>query len=430
MSREHKRLGWRLGAAALLFVLGVGTGLGLAAWGGEVQAKGRAENGVYQRLSVFAKVLNYVETNYVDAVDSETLIYGAVKGLLDTLDPHSSFLPPDVFKELKIDTTGEYQGLGLMIDYDETSPDGGFIIQDVIPGGPADKVKLRRGDGLIKVDGVDLAGMSMQEATRLLRGPIGSVVHLTVQSTADSTLREIPLVRAVVHMTAVASATYKPLGYIRIKAFQNQTAREVRRTVNRWLSQNPPAVKGIVLDLRNNPGGLLDEAVGVADIFLDKGVIVSVEGRNTLVAERSMARKENTWASIPLALLMNGGSASAAEVVAGALQDSSRALIVGSRSYGKGSVQNIIDLEDGSGLKLTVARYFTPKHRSIHGVGIEPDMPVADPRELLMPVEDARQVLAPSMKALIAPRPETGIAADDWPLLVAYAKLVGDTQRK
>ena len=425
MSTKHNGIGWRLGAAALVFVQGMGAGLGLAAWSGQAQAKGWAENGVCQRLSVFAKVLNYVETNYVDPVDSETLIYGAVKGLLDTLDPHSNFLPPDVFKELKIDTTGEYQGLGLMIDYDETSPDGSFIIQEVIPGGPADKVKLRRGDGILKIDGVTLAGMSMQEATRLLRGPIGSVVQLTVRSQADDTLREIPLVRAVVRLTAVESTTFAPLGYIRIKAFQNQTARDVRRTVNRWLAQNPPAVRGIVLDLRNNPGGLLDEAVGVADIFMDEGVIVSVEGRNTMVAERSMAHKENTYATVPLALLMNGGSASAAEVLAGALQDTSRALIVGSCSYGKGSVQNLIDLEDGSGLKLTVALYFTPKHRPTQGVGIEPDLNVSDPGELLMPLEDARNVLAPAIKELVTPRPKTGIAADDWPLLVAYAKLVG-----
>ena len=425
MSTKHNTIGWRLGAAAVVFAMGMGAGLGLAAWSGQAQAKGRAENGVYQRLSVFARVLNYVETNYVDPVDSETLIYGAIKGLLDTLDPHSNFLPPDVFKELKIDTTGEYQGLGLIIDYDETSPDGSFIIQEVIPGGPADKVKLRRGDALLKIDGVTLAGMSMQEATRLLRGPIGSVVQLTVRGAADETLREIPLVRAVVRLTAVDSTTYPPLGYIRIKAFQNQTARDVRRTVNHWMTQSPPAVRGIVLDLRNNPGGLLDEAVGVADIFMDKGVIVSVEGRNTMVAERSMAHKENTYASVPLALLMNGGSASAAEVLAGALQDTSRALVVGSRSYGKGSVQNIIDLEDGSGLKLTVARYFTPKHRSIHGVGIEPDLNVSDPRDLLMPLADARNVLAPAMKKLVAPRPKTGIPDDDWPLLVAYAKLTG-----
>ena len=422
--RDQKNSGyWKVAGGVALFGLGVLCGLVLATTPSKAQAG--ANDAVYQRLGLFAKILNYVETNYVDPISHEQLIYGAIKGMLDSLDPHSVFLPPDVFKELKINTTGEFQGLGLIIDYNADRKEGGFSVQSVLNGSPAAAMGIRRGDRLVRIDGQDLDGRTLQEVVRLLRGPVGSSVTLTMDGVEGRGLRDMVLVRAVVRFSSVESAAYPPVGYIRVKSFQNQTAREVKKAVHQFMAPGSGTDQGIIIDLRDNPGGLLDEAVAIADIFLKDGPIVSVEGRNSLVSEQSNARPEDTFATVPVALVVNGGSASASEVLAGAMKDTSRAAIVGQRTYGKGSVQNIIDLEDGSGLKLTVARYYTPRHRSIQGVGVEPDLEVPDPRDMLLPPDDVRQNLSPKLKAMLEKNPNAGLPKDDWPLQAAYTLVAG-----
>lgn len=338
------------------------------AWASGPPAEDRAEN-TYRKLEVFARVLSYVQSNYVDEVDEEALVHGAIRGMLETLDPHTQYLPPDVFKQVKADTSGELGSLGLEV----VPKDEALVVVAPIDGTPAQRAGLQAGDVLLRIDAEPTRGMDLVRALQKLRGPPGQKVNLTILREGFAAPREFIVVKERLRLAPVEGTLYRGFAHLRVKSFQEHTGAALGQELRRLRRLNGKAeLKGVVLDLRNNPGGLLDQAVAVADRFLEGGlVIVSTKGRTGVTQERSRAR--DTEPGYPLVVLVNAGSASASEVVAGALQDHHRATILGTPTFGKGSVQTLIELEDGSGLKLTIARYVTPRGRNIQERGIVPD---------------------------------------------------------
>lgn len=330
----------------------------------------------YEQLELFARVLSYVENSYVEPVDSRRLIHGAIRGMLETLDPHTVFMPPELFKEMKIDTSGEYGGLGI-----EVARKGErLVVVTPIDDTPAARAGLRAGDEILAVDGQSTEGLDTAQVLQLMRGPAGKRVLLTILRQGFNAPREIAIIRDHIRINSVEGALYEGLGHVRVKNFQERTDLYVRRELDRLRKLNGgKELRGLVLDVRNNPGGLLDQAVAVSDLFLPGNLpIVSTRGRNGTQVTEERSRERDTEPAYPLVVLVNAGSASASEIVAGALQDHQRATLIGTPTFGKGSVQTIIELEDGSGLKLTIARYYTPKGRSIQERGITPDYVVQD----------------------------------------------------
>ncbi|MFH1810894.1 MAG: S41 family peptidase [Pseudomonadota bacterium] len=358
--------------AGALFGLVVGILLGAAA-----PALSRDPDRSYRSLRIFSQVFNYIENNYVDSIEQKTLVYGAIVGMMGTLDPYTVFLPPDQYQKIKEDTTGEFGGLGIEIGL----KDGWLTIIAPIADSPAARAGLKSGDRIIAIEGKTAEGVSVADSVALLRGPPNTRITLTVQRDGWDAPRDVALVRQKLRLNPVEDRMLQAgLGYVRIKSFQERTEHELKKALDRLTRQAREAgregLEGLVLDLRDNPGGLVDEAVRVSDLFLDSGDIVTTEGRNRRHVERQVAHRRGTQPRYPVAVLVNEGSASASEIVAGALQDHARAVVVGQRSFGKGSVQTIIELDDGSGLKLTVARYFTPSGRSINEHAIDPDLVV------------------------------------------------------
>jgi carboxyl-terminal processing protease len=394
-------------------------------------ALSRAQTGeVFSKLDVFARVLHYVQTNYVDPVDDKILIYGAIRGMLDTLDPHTVFMPPDIYQEMKIDTTGEFQGLGLVIE----ARDDRLAVVDPIPDSPAERAGVQRGDIIVAIDGASTQGMTLQKAIEHMRGRIGTSVALTIEREGLARPETLSIMRARITMNSVTGRLLDSgIGYVRVTSFQDHTAAQLTAEIKKIAVECQGPLEGLVLDLRGNPGGLFTEAVRMCDEFLRGGVIVTTEGRNGTHIEREDAHDSGVYLAGRLVVLINGGTASASEIVAGALKDHKRALLVGNRSFGKGSVQNIIDLDDGSGLKITVARYFTPNRQPIDREGIAPDVNVAQPDELRLSVRDNKLAAdelpvaftdEKGLKLLKAvARPES-ISADDHQLLAAYNYLV------
>jgi carboxyl-terminal processing protease len=321
----------------------------------------------FEKLDVFARVLAYVEQNYVEDVDENRLVYGAAKGMVHTLDPHSAFMTPDEYRDMKADTEGEFGGVGVEVD-----DDGGVIVViETIPASPAARAGLVKGDRIVAVDDVPTKG---QTGSGRLRGRPGTSLALTVDRVGWGEPRRMTLVRELIHVRAVESSLLPGgVGYVRLKQFQERADEEMAAALTHLQSEAGGHLTGLVLDLRGNPGGLLDQAVKISDLFLSSGVIVTTVGRGGHKLDEERARSYGTWDSFPIVCLVNGASASASEIVAGALQDHRRATILGTTTYGKGSVQSIFDLGDGSGLKLTVARYLTPSGRTIQGKGIAPD---------------------------------------------------------
>jgi carboxyl-terminal processing protease len=362
------------------FFVGILCGLVLAAGAG-VASAGADIDGTYKKLRVFSQVLTYIQQNYVDELDGDELVYDAVTGMLSGLDPHTTFMRPAEYEKLREDTAGEFGGLG--IEVGAARREGGDVIeiQVVHADSPGAHAGLKAGDKILAVDTESMRGKPLEASVRLMRGVPGTRVVLTVERKGWDRPREIPLVRRQVR---VPSVDWDDLGngvsYVRIRAFQERTDQELAHTLadarKRARAQGRDLPAGLVLDLRDNPGGLLDEGVRVADRFLGTGIIVTTQGRNPRNTERETARPEGTEPDYPLVLLVNDGTASASEIVAGALQDHKRAVVVGTRTFGKGSVQTLFGLDDGAGLKLTIARYFTPSGRSIQDVGIQPDIPV------------------------------------------------------
>jgi len=341
----------------------------------------------YKDLELFSKVLNLVRENYVEDVDDQDLLYGAIHGLMSTLDPHSLFMPADVYKDLKVDTEGKFGGVGLEI----TQKDNDLIIVTPIEGSPASKAGLKEKDRILKIDGVSTKELGLSESVKKMRGPRGSRVSLLILREGSKELQEVTLVRDIIRIKSVRSEIPEAgFGYIRINAFQEKTSEELERALENLEKKSPERLKGLIIDLRNNPGGLLDEAVDVSDLFLESGTIVTTVSREKEIDKR-VATKEGTEPTYPIILLVNGGTASAAEIVAGALQDHKRAVVLGTQTFGKGSVQTVVEIGSGAALKLTVAKYYTPNGRSIQAKGITPDIVVNPQKEGDKPKESLRE---------------------------------------
>ena len=344
-------------------------GIWITAWSGV----GLASDTTYEKLDVFAQVLQYIQNSYVDDVQSTKLIYGAIRGMLKTLDPHSSFMTPEEFRVMQEDTSGHFGGVGVEIEKTE----GVLTVVSPIDDTPAQRAGILSGDQIIKIDGKSVRSMDVTEATRQIKGVPGTKVVLNIDRDTFDNPKDFVLIRQRIRINPVEKSMPMPgYGLVRIRTFTERTERYLIEAINALRIEAKGPLKGLVLDLRNNPGGLLNQAVRVADRFIASGVIVETRGRRKKV-DRDMAHEQGTEPNYPMICLVNGGSASASEIVAGALQDHNRALIMGVRSFGKGSVQTVVGLKDGSGLKLTMARYYTPKKRSIQELGIEPDVVVA-----------------------------------------------------
>ncbi|MFA5903102.1 MAG: S41 family peptidase [Desulfobacula sp.] len=332
-----------------------------------------ADDKTYNSLKMFTDVLEELEKNYVDDVNSEALIHNAIKGMVGNLDPHSSFMPPEAFDELQDDTKGEFSGIGIVI----TMKDGILTVVSPIEGTPAYKAGIQAGDSIIRIDDKSTKDMELWEAVNMMRGPQNKPVRIAIIREGEPDAIEYSINRDLIPMESVRSATLKPgFGYLRVTNFRMNTFDDIKTHLDRLEAENKD-IKGLVMDLRDNPGGLLDQAVKISDLFLTKGDIVSIKGKQERNSQVFRALEGKDDRKYPVVILINGGSASASEIVAGALQDQSRALILGTTSFGKGSVQTVRSLKDGYGIKYTIARYYTPNGRSIQAKGIEPDIEVA-----------------------------------------------------
>ena len=324
-------------------------------------------------LRTFADVFDRIKKAYVEDVDDKTLLENAIQGMLTELDPHSAYLKPDAYSDLQINTTGEFGGLGI-----EVGMENGFVkVITPIDDTPAKEAGVEAGDLIIKLDTTPVKGLSLGEAVKLMRGKPGSNIVLTVIRAGVDKPLEITVTRAIIQVQSVRGRLLEPnFGYVRLSEFQIHTGSEMVKLIEKLMKKNNNQLKGMVLDLRNNPGGVLQAAVDVTDAFLNEGLVVYTQGRLPDSDMKFRATPGDMLDGLPLVVLVNGGSASASEIVAGALQDHSRAVIMGTTTFGKGSVQTVLPLHNNRALKLTTARYYTPNGRSIQAEGIEPDIKV------------------------------------------------------
>ncbi len=361
-------------AAAIMAFLAVP--VGITAWS---QDKGGAKNAatgdkseLYQQLNLFGDVLERVRRDYVEPVDEKTLIENAINGMLSALDPHSSYMNPKSYKDMQVQTKGEFGGLGIEV----TMENGLVKVVSPIDDTPASKAGLQAGDLIFALDGEPVQGLTLQEAVEKMRGKAGTPIKISIRRAGKDPF-DVSLTREVIK---VRSVRYRleagDIGYIRVTSFTEQTTTGVLDAVEKLKKEAGGKLKGFILDLRNNPGGLLDQAIALSDAFLDKGEIVSVKARKNEDVQRWNAKPGDVAGGLPIVILMNGGSASASEIVAGALQDHKRAIVLGTRSFGKGSVQTIMQVTGGGAIRLTTALYFTPSGRSIQKEGIKPDIEV------------------------------------------------------
>lgn len=350
----------------VLISLFVGGALFLSGSDGEV---GADTKDVYRNIEIFTEVLRQIEKSYVEPQDPQELIYGAIKGMVHNLDPHSSFMTKEEYRELMLETKGSFTGIGVEI----TVKDNVLTVVSPIEGTPAYKVGMKAGDKIIKIENKRTKDMSLMEAVKKIRGPKGTKVNLTIMREGEAKPLEFSITRGVIPLISVRQYFLTPeIGYVRISNFQSKTAKDLSAALEEM--EKGREIKGLILDLRNNPGGLLSQAIEVSDLFLNSGLIVSTKGRISSQNITATAHTDKKPRTYPIIVLINSGSASAAEIVAGALQDNKRALVLGTRSFGKGSVQTILPLSDGSGLRLTTARYYTPSGKSIQSSGIVPDI--------------------------------------------------------
>ncbi|MCX6119797.1 MAG: S41 family peptidase [Proteobacteria bacterium] len=348
----------------------------------------------YKNLETLARGMFYLESMYVDPekVKDSSLVQNALKGIIEHLDPHTMYMPSKAFEQMTSDTQGKFGGVGIIVSQER----GQLIVVSPIEDTPAAKAGIKAGDEIVEIDDLPIAKIKSNDPTEKMRGEPGSSMKLTIKRKDVESPLKFTLVREIIKVKSVRSISLDDdVLYARITSFQENTGQELEAI----LAKNSPNLKGLVLDLRDNPGGLLDQAVSVSDLFIESGIIVSTVGRDREKVEREFARKRGTFSNFPMVVLLNGGSASASEIVAGCLQDHQRALIVGTTSFGKGSVQTLLSLPDGSGLKLTVARYYTPKDRSIQAKGITPDIVV--PEKIV--------VETPADKATNSPRKESDL---------------------
>jgi carboxyl-terminal processing protease len=353
---------------------------GLGFWFGYHYQKGlQADSTPYRELEKLAKVLQFVESNYVSDVKAQHLVESAVKGVLAGLDPHSAYLNQEVFREMREETSGKFSGLGVEV----TIRDGSILVVSPIEGSPADRAGVRPGDVIIRIDGKSTRNVNLADAINMMRGKMGSKITLTVERKGQTSPMQFVLVRDNIKVQSVRSQRLSDnLGYFRITSFMERTSDDLAKAFDQL--QSAGALRGLILDLRGNPGGLLDQAVRVVNLFIDEGPVVYTVGRDKAKKEIEYAQRGRMKTELPLVVLVDSSSASASEIVAGALQDYRRAVVAGSRTFGKGSVQTVVPLGDDSGLKLTVARYYTPSGRSIQVQGIEPDVQIeaVDPKVL------------------------------------------------
>jgi len=342
-----------------------------------------SDNSTYQQLNLFGDVFEKVRSAYVEPVTDQQLIEAAIKGMLSSLDPHSSYMDPKEWDDMQVQTKGEFGGLGIEV----TMENGVIKVVSPMDGTPAAKAGIQPGDLIVELDGKPVMGLTLSQAVDKMRGPIDSKIVLTVKRGTKDPF-DVTLVRAEIKIPSVTGELIGNVGYVRIAQFSEQTASGLQDAISKIRGEAGKKLEGLVLDLRNNPGGLLEQAIAVSDDFLDKGEIVSTRGRDPSQAQRYNATPGDLLDGGPLVVLINGGSASASEIVAGALQDHHRAILLGTRSFGKGSVQTIIPIPGHGAIRLTTARYYTPSGRSIQALGIQPDIvveqakvePIAEPQ--------------------------------------------------
>lgn len=337
---------------------------------GQVQAESsKSARDTYKQLELFGTVLDRIRADYVEEVSDAELIKAAIDGMLSSLDPHSSYLDEEDRERLDVDTRGEFGGLGI-----EVTMEGGYVkVVSPIDDTPAAKAGLKPNDLIIALDGKSVRGMALSDAVKLMRGKVGEKIKLTVRRGEDTPF-DVEIIRDVIKVSPVRARAEGKVGYIRVSSFSRQTEPNLVKAVKQLRDEIGTDIEGFILDLRNNPGGLLDQAISVSDAFLEKGEIVSTRGREKEKAQRYNAESGDITDGLPLVVLINGGSASASEIVAGALHDHNRAILIGERTFGKGSVQTIQRIPGHGAIRLTIARYYTPSGTSIQAKGIEPDI--------------------------------------------------------
>ena len=330
-----------------------------------------SNNELYEKIDLFGEVLEKIKKDYVDDVDQTKMMDSAINGVLQSLDPYSAYMSPELFKEMQTDTRGEFGGLGI-----EISMEAGVVkVISPIDDTPAAKAGIKAGDYIVKIGKEQVQGKSLVEAVKLMRGPVGTSIDLTVRRKNVKKSLEFKIMRKIIEVQSVSSkiiSEEKNLGYVRLKSFNENSDKQILKSITEF--EKNPKIKGYVLDLRNNPGGLLTQAINITDIFLDDGEIVSTKGRKISETRKFFARKGDEIQGKPIVVIINNGSASASEIFAGALKDHKRAIILGENSYGKGSVQSVIPLNNGGGIRLTISKYYLPSGKSISEVGVTPDI--------------------------------------------------------
>ncbi len=330
-----------------------------------------SNNALYEKIDLFGEVLEKIKKDYVDDVDQADVIDSAINGVLQSLDPYSAYMSPELFKEMQTDTRGEFGGLGIEIGMEA----GVVKVISPIDDTPAEKAGIKAGDYIVKIGKEQVQGKSLMEAVKLMRGPVGTSIDLTVRRKNEKKPLEFKITRKIIEVKSVNSEIIgdkKDLGYIRLKSFNENSDKQILMSIRKF--EKNSKIKGYVIDLRNNPGGLLTQAINITDFFLNDGEIVSTKGRKVAETRKFFARKGDETKGKPLVILINNGSASASEIFAGALKDHKRAIILGESSYGKGSVQSIIPLRNGGGMRLTISKYYLPSGKSISDVGVTPDI--------------------------------------------------------
>ena len=334
-----------------------------------------SKNNLYEKIDLFGEVLENIKNDYVDEIDQSEIMDSAINGVLQSLDPYSAYMSPELFKEMQTDTRGEFGGLGIEIGMEA----GVVKVISPIDDTPAAKAGIKAGDYIVKIGKEQVQGKSLLEAVKLMRGPVGTSIDLTIRRKNVKKPLEFKIVRKIIEVKSVSSEVIgkeKNLGYIRLKSFNENSDKQFLKSVKEF--EKKFKIKGYVLDLRNNPGGLLAQAINITDFFLDDGEIVSTKGRKVSETRKFFARKGDEINGKPIVVLINNGSASASEIFAGALKDHKRAIILGESSYGKGSVQSIIPLKNGGGIRLTISKYYLPSGKSISEVGVTPDILVEE----------------------------------------------------
>ena len=333
------------------------------------------KNSLYEKIDLFGEVLENIKEDYVDEVDQAEMMDSAINGVLQSLDPYSAYMSPELFKEMQTDTSGEFGGLGIEIGMEA----GVVKVISPIDGTPAEKAGIKAGDYIVKIGKEQVQGKSLMEAVKLMRGPVGTAIELTVRRKNVKKPLEFKIIRKKIEIQSVSSKTIgkeKNIGYIRLKSFNENSDNQFLKSIKKF--EKNSKINGYVIDLRNNPGGLLTQAINITDFFLEDGEIVSTKGRKISETRKFFARKGDETKGKPIVVLINNGSASASEIFAGALKDHKRAIILGENSYGKGSVQSIIPLKNGGGIRLTISKYYLPSGLSISEVGVTPDILVEE----------------------------------------------------